>query len=107
MSIVMEMQVPPWLMRKQSFWTELEKLAGSRRLKFNESYSHVEHVHIITATSLDDPTHVGVATIQDGEWRFSYDRDKREELILEAIRFAAWQLVHNEETEEDEDGEEG
>lgn len=106
MSIKLEMQIPPYLLRNREFWTDLELLAGSRRLQFNETYSHAEHKHVILAVCLDEPDKVGCAVIEDKEWKSSWDQHRREELIQEAIRFAAWQLVHNDETEEEEEDDE-
>lgn len=95
--IRVEMQIPPHLLRDRTLWMEIEELAGTKNVRFRSDFDAVERKTIITAT--DDAGLVGKAEIPNTQ----LSRHKQDEVLMEAMRFAAWKLIHGDEEVEDDD----
>lgn len=102
MAIKLELQISPYAMRDAELWKNVAELAGSKTLLFRERYDILESQRLIIATCGEDPEREGVATISLKDLKDCYTAHDREKLVIEAIRFAAWKLIHGDEEEEDE-----
>ena len=83
----------------------LRACGDAKRVEFKRVRDEAMCRDTIIATDPDLPDRKGIAHVSDVDFlQYRHQKyQKQVDLLLEACRFAAWQLVHNDETEEEDE----